>query len=304
MKTKEERSDVYQRITEQIIKAIEQGAEKWQMPWHRSQTIPVNAATSKPYRGVNVLTLWAIAAQQNYRSGIWATYAQWLALGAQVRKGEKSAFIIFWKFRDQADEIEDEQGEDGTATKRGPIARGYNVFNADQVDGFVLPELPILPPTQRIEAADRFFAGLNADLRHGGSRAFYSPARDFIQLPEFGAFKEANAYYATLAHESIHWTAAPHRLHRDLKNRFGTEAYAAEELIAELGAAFLCADLGLANEPRPDHAAYVQTWLKALRNDSRAIFTAASKAQAAVDWLHSFQLGAVHAYSATDTVAA
>ena len=117
-------------------------------------------------------------------------------------------------------------------------------------------------------------------------------------------FKEANAYYATLAHESIHWTAAPHRLHRDLKNRFGTEAYAAEELVAELGAAFLCADLGLTNEPRPDHAAYVQTWLKALRNDSRAIFTAASKAQAATDGLHSFLPDAVHAYSATDTVAA
>ena len=269
-----------------------------------AKTIPVNAATGKPYRGVNVLTLWAIAAQHNYRSGIWATYARWLELGAQVRKGEKSAFIVFWKFRDQAAETEDEQGEEEPATKCGPIARGYNVFNADQVDGFVLPDLPTLPPTQRIEAADRFFAGLNADLRHSGSRAFYSPAGDFIQLPEFGAFKEANAYYATLAHESIHWTAAPHRLHRDLKNRFGTEAYAAEELIAELGAAFLCADLGLANEPRPDHAAYVQTWLKALRNDSRAIFTAASKAQAAADWLHSFPLDAIHAYSASNTVAA
>ena len=219
--------------------------------------------------------MWATAASNNYRSGIWATYAQWQELGAQVRKGEKSAFIVFWKFPNHVEETEEGEEEEN---KRGPIARGYNVFNADQVDGYSLPDIPALPQTERIESADRFFAALNADIRHGGARAYYSKTEDFIQLPPFDVFKESAAYYATLAHESIHWVGAPHRLNRDLKGRFGDEAYAAEELVAELGAAFLCADLNVENQPRPDHAAYVQNWLKVLRNDKRAIFTAASKA--------------------------
>ncbi len=288
MKTQQERADVYQRVTDQIIEAIERGADAWQMPWHQSTVIPHNALTGKPYRGVNILSLWAIATANNYHSGIWATYAQWQELGAQVRKGEKSACIVFWKFRNSAEETE--TGEEEDDKKHGPIARGYNVFNADQVDGFLLPEVPTLPPTERIESADRFFAKLPADLRHGGNRAYYSPREDFIQLPPFAVFKEAASYYAILGHEYIHWVGAPHRLHRDLKGRFGDHSYAAEELIAELGAAFLCADLGLANEPRPDHAAYVQNWLTVLQQDNRAIFTAASKAQAAADWLHSFPI--------------
>ena len=284
IKAQHERADVYQKVTDQIISAIEQGVDAWQMPWHRSATTPTNALTGKAYRGVNVLSLWTTAASSNYRSGIWATYAQWNQLGAQVRKGEKAAFIMFWKFPNRAEEAEEGEEDDN---RRGPIARGYNVFNADQVDGYSLPNIPVLPPTERIESADRFFAALNADVRHGGARAYYSKTEDFIQLPPFDVFKEAAAYYATFAHESIHWTGAPHRLNRDLKGRFGDESYAAEELVAELGAAFLCADLNVENRPRPDHAAYVQNWLKVLRNDKRAIFTAASKAQAAADWLHS-----------------
>jgi antirestriction protein ArdC len=194
---------------------------------------------------------------------------------------------VFWKFNDKPGETEEEDEQD--LKKRGPLVRGYNAFNADQVDGFTLPELPILPAAERMQSADRFFTGLNADIRNGGARAFYSPAGDFIQMPPFEIFKEPTAYYATLAHESVHWVGGSQRLNRDLKGRFGTEAYAAEELVAELGAAFLCADLGLSSEPRPDHAAYVQNWLKVLRNDTRAIFTASSRAQAAADWLHSLQ---------------
>ncbi len=290
--TNKDRADVYQRITEQIVEAIERGADQWTMPWHTSGAIPSNAATGKHYRGVNVLTLWANAAAEGYRSGLWATYAQWRELGAQVRKAEKSTLIVFWKFRDPSDgseSSEDEQNDDSQTAKRGPLARGYNVFNADQVDGFELPAIPVLPQAERIATADSFFARLQADIRHGGNRAFYSPAGDFIQMPPFDIFQDPIAYYATLGHECIHLSGAPHRLNRDLKSRFGDEAYAGEELVAELGAAFLCADLGLANEPRPDHAAYVQSWLRVLRNDYRAIFTAASKAQAAADWLHSFQ---------------
>jgi antirestriction protein ArdC len=294
--TKHERADVYERVTNQIIKAIEDGAGEWLMPWHKltaANSVSVNAVSRKPYRGVNVLALWATAIEKGYRSSVWATYAQWQQLGAQVRRGEESAFVVFWKF-DRSTDVQDASADaDERNDRRASIlARGYHVFNAEQVDGFLLPPLPELPEVERNEAAERFFAKLGADIRHGGQRAFYSPAHDYIQLPPFALFKETAAYYATLGHECVHWSGARHRLNRDLKGRFGEEAYAAEELVAELGAAFLCAHLGIANEPRSDHAAYVQNWLSVLRNDKRAIFTAASKAQAAVDWLHDRQLKA------------
>ena len=169
------------------------------------------------------------------------------------------------------------------------FARGYRVFNAAQVDGFTPPEVPSLPTAERIAHAESFFEGLGAEIRHGGNRAYYHPKDDYIQLPPFEAFRDAVAYYATLAHESVHLTGHHSRLDRDLSGRFGDDAYAAEELIAELGAAFLCARLGLANEPRPDHAAYLSSWLRVLRSDERAIFTAASQAQAAVDWMEEQQ---------------
>ena len=286
LSSKQDRLDVYQRVTNQIIEAIEQGADSWEMPWHRHPTTPKNALTGKAYRGVNVLNLWATAAALQYRSGIWATYPQWTELGAQVRKGEKSASVVFWKFPNREAETDEGEGQEA-GSRRGPFARGYHVFNADQVEGYTLPEAPALPEADRNESADAFFGSLNADIRHGGGRAYYSKPDDYIQLPPFSAFKESAAYYATLAHESIHWTGATQRLNRDLTGRFGNEAYAAEELVAELGAAFLCANLGISSEPRPDHAAYVTNWLTVLRKDSKAIFTAASKAQAAADWLHA-----------------
>ena len=287
MKTREskERADVYERITQQIIEAIERGTDQWRMPWHQvaNTATPINVASRKRYRGINILALWASADEHGYQSGLWGTYAQWQELGAQVRKGEKSTCVVFWKFG----EYETETDNGDTETKQSILARSYSVFNAQQVDGFTAPLIPSLPPVERNAEADAFFKILGADLRHGGNRAYYHPASDSIQIPPFELFKEATAYYATLAHEHVHWTAAPQRLNRNLTGRFGSEAYAAEELIAELGAAFLCADLGLANEPRPDHAAYVQNWLTVMRNDKRAIFTAASKAQAAVDWINA-----------------
>lgn len=289
MKHPSERADVYQRVTNQIIEAIERGAAAWRMPWHKiaASLNPVNVVSRKPYRGVNVLTLWATATERGYRCPLWATYPQWQQLGAQVRKGEQSAFVVFWKFDRDTETQTGDEAERDTQSRRSIMARGYNVFNAEQVDGFALPQAESLPQTERIEAAESFFSLLGAEIRHGGGRAFYNPSLDYIQLPPFGIFREPAAYYATLGHEHIHWTGAPHRLSRDLKGRFGEEAYAAEELVAELGAAFLCADLGIDNEPRPDHAAYVQNWLNVLRNDKRAIFAAASKAQAAVDWMHA-----------------
>jgi antirestriction protein ArdC len=170
------------------------------------------------------------------------------------------------------------------------LARGYSVFNVAQVDGYNPPKVPELSAGERIEQAEGFFSALGADIRHGGDRAYFCPDTDHIQMPLFEVFKDPAAYYAVLAHEATHWSGAKHRLNRQLEGRFHEQAYAAEELVAELGAAFLCADLGLANEPRPDHAAYVATWIKVLKNDRRAIFTAASRAQEAVDWMREHQV--------------
>ena len=172
--------------------------------------------------------------------------------------------------------------------RRGPWARAYAVFNAAQVDGATLPadRAPRLPEAARIAAAERFFAALpGLDLRHGGASAFYAPATDHVRMPAFADFRTAEGYYGVLGHEATHWTGHPSRLARDLAGRFGSAAYAAEELVAELGAAFALAALGLAAEPRPDHARYVAHWLDLLRAGRRAVFTAASKAQAAADWL-------------------
>ena len=288
--------DVYTRITNQIIAAIEAGADAFQMPWHSEGSVlrPVNAFNGKAYRGVNVLALWCAADEAGYSSDKWATYKQWRESGAQVKKGEKSSSIVFWKIfnADQPDEkpTPTQGGADEEGERRRMMGRAYSVFNAEQVEGYEPPPAPQpRPEVQRVGHADAFFNALGFDLRHGGSRAYYKPSTDHIQMPDFAAFRDALSYYAILGHESIHWTGAEKRLHRDMSGRFGNESYAAEELVAELGAAFLCADLGLSNEPRPDHAAYVANWLKVLKDDNRAIFTAAAKAQQAVDFTHSLQ---------------
>ena len=288
-KTNPAQADIYTRITSSIIASIEAGADAFQMPWHSDGLCsgrPINAASGKAYRGVNVLALWCAAQEAGYSSDQWATYKQWAERGQQVRKGEKSTSIVFWKMNDAPEGAEAESDESGP---RRIIARGYNVFNAEQIDGYETPVVAPRADIARIQEADDFFNALGADIRHGGGRAFYKSSTDHIQMPPFEVFRNTVAYYSTLAHEVTHWTGAKSRLDRDLKNRFGSETYAAEELVAELGAAFLCADLGLANEPRPDHAAYVSNWLKVLKDDKRAIFTAAAKAQQAATFAHDLQ---------------
>ena len=280
-------SDVYRKVTDAIINAIEQGnVGNWRMPWHTSGKFafsPINAASKKPYRGINTLCLWAAAQAKGYERGEWATYAQWQDKGAQVRKGEKATTVVFWKF---ANNTESDDGEDTPKSgSRLLFTRGYSVFNAAQVDGYTPKAEPDVPMPERIAHAEQFFRTIGADLRHGGNRAYYSVDGDFIQMPPFGAFRENVGYYSTLAHEHTHFTAKDNRCDRQLGKRFGDMGYAAEELIAELGAAFTCAHLGLSTEPREDHAQYINSWLKVLKADSKAIFTAASKAQQATDWL-------------------
>ena len=279
--------DVYARVTAQIIEAIEQGVGNWRMPWHTSGRFafsPINVVSKKPYRGINTVCLWAAAQAKGYESGEWATYQQWQERGAQVPKGEKATLVVFWKFANDSSESQSDSDTPQSGS-RLLFTRGYSVFNAAQVDGYTPKADVETPMPERIEQAETFFKAIGSDLRHGGNQAFYSPATDHVQMPPFQAFRDGLSYYSVLAHEHTHWTANAARCNRELGKRFGDNAYAAEELIAELGAAFTCAHLGLSTEPREDHAQYLQSWLRALKADKRAIFTAASKAQQACDWL-------------------
>ena len=291
-------ADSYARITNQIITAIEAGtaAGSYRMPWHNwgeQSGQPINAATGRAYRGINILLLWAAAEAQGYSSGRWATYRQWTATGAQVRQGEQATPIIFWKCSTGAHSSTDDDSDTSPYTDTGHspgriVARTYSVFNADQVDGAEPQPQCIFDETKTISAAAQFICRTGAQIRHGGDRASYAPSIDQIWLPQIAQFRDLNSFYAVLTHELVHWTGAEHRLDRPLDGRFGDEAYAFEELIAELGAAFLCAHLGLSLEPRPDHAAYIASWLKVLKSDPKAILTAAAKAQHAADYLSQF----------------
>jgi antirestriction protein ArdC len=284
-----DRADVYARVTAQIVAAIEAGAGEYRMPWHGSDPSiarPINVASGKAYRGVNRLALWIAAQSACYPSGIWGTYRHWQALGAQVRKGERATTVVFWKEVGSARSGDD--GEDEPERRRF-LARGYCVFNQAQVDNYEADAPALLPEAERIAQADAFYAHLGISTVHGGREACFLPARDRIHMPAFEAFENSAAYYSVLYHEATHATAAAHRVGRDLSGRFGSEAYAVEEIVADAGACMVLADLGIAAQPRPDHAAYIASWLTVLKNDTSAILTAASKAQAAVDWMHARQ---------------
>jgi antirestriction protein ArdC len=284
-----DRFNIHQHITNQIITAIERGAGDYRLPWHNngSITCPTNIASKKAYRGVNIVALWAASEQCGYTSGVWGTYRQWTEAGAQVRKGEKSSYVVFYK------ELEYTSAEDNgdAETETRLFARATPVFAAEQVEGYEGPEAPQAGQVEPLETADSFVRGTGATILHGGARAYYQPSTDRIQLPEKSSFvgtatsTAQEGYYSTLLHELTHWTSAPHRCDRQLGKRFGDDAYAMEELVAELGAAFLCAELGITSEPRNDHAQYLSSWLRVLRADNKAVFTAASKASQATDWL-------------------
>lgn len=293
-KDRTDRRDIHAEITNKLIAAIKADPGRPSMPWRRSSAplfMPENALTKNPYNGINIVSLWVSAEAQSFTSPVWATYRQWAELGAQVRKGEKSSPVIFYK-EYETDPSPDNADDDG----KRRVARASHVFNASQVDGFDLPGAPEpLGPIERIAAADRFIAATGAKVEHGGERAFYRPSTDHIQMPDEGLFcgtgtmTRSEAYFAVLAHETLHWSGAKHRLDREFGKRFGDAAYAAEELVAEIGSAFLCAELGITQDVRADHAQYLAQWLKLLKDDSRAIFTAAAKASEAVAYLRRCQ---------------
>ena len=286
------RADVYSRVTSEIIAAMEVGAGQWRMPWHHDGgpiTRPRNLQSGKRYRGINVLALWVAANTAGYTDGLWGTYKQWLACGAQVRKGERATTVVLWK-EYKPGRQDDDEADDGADEARSRLfARAFSVFNRTQVDNYVPPIHGVLPETDRIIEADRFFAALQIPMVCGGYDAHYRITEDRIYMPPFGTFASPADFAGTLFHEAGHATGAKHRLDRDFGKGFGDHARALEEAVAELTASYVLADLGIAHHPRPDHAAYIASWLKLLKHDSRAIFTAASKAQQAADWMHARQ---------------
>lgn len=288
------RQDIYTRVTSQIALQLEKGVRPWIKPWsveHAAGRItrPLRH-NGIPYRGVNVLLLWGESLEKGYAAPLWMTYKQSQELGAQVRKGEHGSLVVF------ADRFtKTETNDQGEAVEHAiPFMKGYTVFNVEQIEGlpahFYAQPVNPLPLSERIEHADSFVTATGAAIHHGGNQAFYAPSRDMIQLPPFEAFKDKESYYSTALHELTHWTRHDTRLARDFgRQRFGDEGYAREELVAELGSAFLCADLGITPDIREDHAAYLGHWLKILQNDKRAIFSAAAHAQRAADFLQQLQ---------------
>ncbi|MDR4470897.1 MAG: zincin-like metallopeptidase domain-containing protein [Nitrospira sp.] len=289
------RQDVYTRVTDRIMADLEQGVRPWVKPWSAEHsagkiTRPLRH-NGTPYSGINILMLWSAAIAGGFAAPIWMTFKQALELNAHVRKGEKGSLVVY------ANSITRKETDDATGEETDReihFMKGYTVFNVEQIDGlpahyYAKPE-PRFSPIQRIEHAEGFFRNTKADIRHGGTRAYYAQEPDYIRMPPFEAFDSAESYYATLAHECTHFTKHPSRLARDFgRKTWGDEGYAEEELVAELGAAFLCADLELSLTPREDHAAYVAHWLTVLKNDKRAIFRAAAHAQRAADFLHALQ---------------
>ncbi|MDR3472571.1 MAG: zincin-like metallopeptidase domain-containing protein [Devosia sp.] len=287
-----DRADVYSRVTQEIITAIEAGDSRYRMPWHHdgaAVTRPINLTSGRPYRGINVVSLWAAAQAKGYAGGVWATFRQWQAQGAQVRKGEKASLAVLWKDIRRDD---DDAGEEGEEARARVFARAFAVFNADQVDGYAPAPKPVLPESERLAQAEAFIAALNIPVSFGAPYAYYHLVKDQVFLPDFAAFHDAHGFYATWLHECAHATGAKHRLDRDFTGKWTKDALAMEEATAELTASFLLADLGIAHHPREDHAAYVASWLRLLKDEPRAIFTAAGKAQAAADWMHTRQPGA------------
>jgi len=289
--------NVYDRVTNKIIADLEQGVRPWQKPWSGenagNRIVRPLRHNGEAYNGVNILLLWDAALEKGYFNPTWMTFAQAEQYKAHVRKGEKSTFIVYSNKTTKMD-IDEQTGEQ--TEKELSFLRAYNVFNVEQIEG--LPEQFYQHPQAQTESSlahhlddvDTFIRNTKALIRHGGNRAFYAESNDYVQMPLIDAFKDSESYYATLAHEVMHWTKHKSRMDRDFGyKRWGDEGYAKEELVAEIGAAFLCADLGITPETREDHAAYIQSWLKALKDDRKLIFSAAAHATRAVAFLKDKQ---------------
>jgi antirestriction protein ArdC len=283
--------DLYADVSARIVAELEAGAAPWVKPWSATPgaNTPCNAVSNRPYSGCNVVLLW-MAQAAGYRTPRFLTFKQALELGGNVRKGEHGTKVYFVKQL----QVRDQDADDSSGTRLVPMMREYTVFNVDQCEN--LPDsintgkpVRVRNPDTRDELADAFLQSTGADIREGGE-AYYVPGADSISLPRFEAFKNADHFYSTAFHELGHWTGHKSRLARDLRHRFGERAYAAEELVAELCSAFLCAEFSIDGDLR--HAGYIENWMGLLKADSRAFFTACSKASKAADYLRGLALAA------------
>lgn len=286
--TDQSRKDHWQSVTDAVVAALEKGTPPWRRPWdpdRASQTGPVNAATGHRYRGINVLLLGSNIRAWETGDPRWCSYKQAQERGWQVRGGEKATTVFFFKAMEIEDTDARPTGDGDPATKVVPVLRSYPVFHASQIDGIpdYVPPTPEECPWRRPEAVDTILTNSGVSLRIGGDRAFYSPSTDHIQLPPDGTFSSREAWAATALHELGHASGHPSRLNRDLRNRFGSAAYAQEELRAELASVFVCSELGIPPDLE-QHASYIESWIKALRHDKREIFRASADAQKAADW--------------------
>lgn len=284
-------NDIYSSITNRIVQDLENGQLTWRQPWMTGQDVmrPLRW-NDQPYTGINTILLWDTALNKGFHSNYWMTFNQALAMKATIRKGEKATQVVY------ADKfLKEEVNDQGEMKARYiPFLKSYNVFNANQIEGlpeafYKKPYRNIINPELRDDRLEKYFAETKITIQTGRD-ACYNVLKDIVQIPAFEDFYDAQSYYATLAHEITHATKHPTRLDRDFgRLKWGDEGYAKEELVAELGSCFLAADLGFEPEFREDHSAYIQSWLKVLKGDKRFIFSAASHAQKATEFLHSLQ---------------
>ena len=280
-------NSIYDQVTQSIIDQLENGAAPWIKPWNGVSLPDKNIVSQKPYQGINRVILGMLGACKGYSVPVWGSFKQWQGLGGNVRKGEKGTRVVFYS------PIQKENKDTGEIENFACL-KTYWVFNVAQVDGISIVSNPDTPKIEfdPVPAIEDRIVKTGAIVRHGGNAAFYSPSSDYIQLPDPETFKSRENYYATAFHELVHWSGADSRLDRDLsKGRFGNADYAFEELVAEMGAAFMCADYAIQGDLR--HAGYIESWLKCLKNNNKAVFKAAALAQKAADYLNSLDATAM-----------
>ena len=274
--------DLYQQITDQILEAMDQAQGQGRRLWDAQPSLPLNLATGKPYTGMNTLILWGAALSRGYQSPYWLTYKQATEKGGQVRKGEHGTRAVFFKPYESRD-TDPDTGEETTTDRL--IMKSFTVFNLDQIDGITAPAMEARPAFEVMADAERLLQRTPAPIREGGPSACYIPSRDEIHMPARETFVNPEAFYSVAYHEATHATGHQSRLARQFSTRFGDEAYAMEELVAELGAAFLCAEVGILPQTRADHADYLAHWVRVLRSDRKAVFTAAAAASKAATFI-------------------
>jgi len=272
--------NLYREITSQITELMQQHGSDWTRPWTTTAGGPSNALTGDNYKGINTLLLNLQANDKGYRLPYWATFKQWRMKGGKVLPGQKGTLCVFYK------PVAINQPDESSRTI--PVMKHFHLFNADQIEGIEFPqsEEPVAL-LDRNHAVDALIYGTGASIHETGSRAFYSPSKDHIYIPPLSAFTSPEMFYSTLLHELSHWSGHPTRLNRKegMQGRFGSSAYAMEELVAELASAFLSIQLRVSHEPRKDHAQYLNSWIKVLGQDPKAFSSAASKAQGVADYL-------------------